>query len=207
VTPVHSQRFVAPPESIADLARAQHSWHLVRGQILAQLPPATRALELPFELSLPPEEKPPVLARIDVEETAPYARPRLLTVERARDFYFADGSAAPALVRLTDEDGRLHPDVELHLGTPFTQHTLRTEPSLVVAFVRAVGEAAPVYVLGRVQLEPHHVLGGLREAPLIPRFGGDLGPLHIYDEPAFQQLAAWYALPWYRKLSLLVRNR
>ena len=51
---MHSQRFVAPPESIADLARAQRSWHLVRGQILAQLPPATRPLELPFELPAPP---------------------------------------------------------------------------------------------------------------------------------------------------------
>ena len=26
-------------------------------------------------------------------------------------------------------------------------------------------------------------------------------------EPAFRQLAAWRALPWYRKLSVLVRNQ
>jgi hypothetical protein len=216
VTPVHAQRFVAPPESIADLARNRRSWHLVRGEILPLLPPGTRALELPFDLPSQSAE-PPVLARIDVEETAPYARPRLLTVERARDFYFADGSASPALVRLADDDGLLHPDVELHLSTPFVEHALRSEPTAVTALVRAIGVGAPVYVLGRIDLEPHGALGGLREAPLIPRFGpgggpyGDansnLGPLHVYDEPAFRQLAAWYALPWYRKLSLLVRNR
>ena len=47
----------------------------------------------------------------------------------------------------------------------------------------------------------------LRDAPLIPCFAGDLGPLHLYDDAAFRQWAAWHALPWYRKLSLMVRNR
>jgi hypothetical protein len=211
VTPVHAQHFVAPPEPIADLGRRRGAWHLCRGELLAQLPQGTSALELPFDLPADPNAA-PVLARIDVEETvASYQRPRLLTVERARDFYFADGSAAPALARVADEDGLLHPDVELHIGAPFAEHTLRREPTTVTALVRAIGVGAPVYVLGRVELAPDAAatafVGGLREAPLIPRFGGDLGPLHLYDEAAFRQLAAWYALPWYRKLSLLVRNR
>jgi hypothetical protein len=205
VTPLHAQRFTAPPETVADLTRGAHTWHLARGEALALLPPGARALELPFDVPVP-TALPPVLARMDLEETPPYARPRLLTVERGRDFYFSDGSSGAALVRLADEDGQLHPDVELHLCAPFVEHPLRDDPPLT-AFVRTLAPGDPVYVLGRVRLEPHHALGGLRDAPLIPRFGGDLGPLHLYDEPAFRQLAAWYALPWYRKLSLLVRNR
>jgi hypothetical protein len=67
---------------------------------------------------------------------------------------------------------------------------------------------APVYVLGRVALEPQSgAFAGPRDAAPVPRFGGDLGPLHLYDEPAFRQLATWYALPWWRKLSVLLRNR
>jgi hypothetical protein len=201
-TPLHAQRFTSPPETIADLLRRDHTWHLVRGDVLAMPPPGARPLTLPLDLTAPNA----TLARVDVEETAPYARPRLLTLERGRDFYFADGSAVPALVRLADDDSRLHPDVELHLGTPFVEHPLRARPALA-AFVRLLSIGDPVYVLGRVMLEPHDPLAGFRDAPLVPCFGGDLGPLHLFDEPAFRQLAAWYALPWYRKLSLLVRNR
>ena len=86
---------------------------------------------------------------------------------------------------------------------------------MLTAFVRTVAAGDPIYVLGRARLEGgtatppanEWILPGLRDAPLCPCFAGDYGPLHIYDEPAFRQLAAWYALPWYRKLSLLVRNR
>jgi hypothetical protein len=74
-----------------------------------------------------------------------------------------------------------------------------------------VSAGDPIYVLGRARLESvaplAAVTAGLRDAPLVPCFGGDLGPLHLYDEAAFRRLATWYALPWYRKLSLLVRNR
>src|SRR4051812_18112397 len=203
VTPLHAQRFVAPPESIADLARSAHAWHLVRGEILPALPPGTRPPLLPFSLEAPDA----VLARVDLEEHAPYARPRLLTVERGRDFYFADGSATPALVHLGDAEGRLHPDVELHLGTPFVETAIRRDPGLVTAYVRSLAVGAPVYVLGRVTLEANVAFAGPRDAAPMARFSGDLGPLHLYDEPAFRQLAAWYALPWYRKLSLLIRNR
>jgi hypothetical protein len=226
VSLVHPQRFNAPPETISDLLRSTHRWHLVRGQILALPPPGTRAIALPYDLPAPSA----VLARVDFEELEPYARPRLLTVERGRDFYIADAAArdvSVALVRVADDQGRLHPDVELHLGSPFVEHALRPsltglpaldterqasrqEPRLT-AFVRLVAIGDPIYVLGRSRLEvvaPHaSVIAGLRDAPLTPRFGGDLGPLHLYDEPAFRQLAAWYALPWYKKLSLLVRNR
>jgi hypothetical protein len=139
------------------------------------------------------------------------SRPRLLTLERARDFYFSDGSATPALARIADGEGRLHPDVELHLGTPFVEHQLRPPPSSLTAFVRTLAVGDPVYLLGRAQLVPDREMAGewagLREQPLVARFAGDTGPLHIYDEAAFRQLAAWYALPWYRKLSLLVRKR
>lgn len=203
---LHTQRFTTPPEPIADLLRSSHHWHLVRGQVLAQLPFGTQPVELPFDLPAPSA----ALARVDVEELAPLSRPRLLTLERGRDFYFSDGSATPALARICDAEGRLHPDVELHLGAPFVEHAVRPPPSSLTAFVRTLSVGDPVYVLGRAQLVPDlDVAGtsGLREPPLIARFAGDQGPLHLYDEPSFRQLAAWYALPWYRKLSLLVRNR
>jgi hypothetical protein len=200
---VHAQRFVASPETIADLARSRHAWHLVRGEVMAALPPGARAPALPFDLSAPDA----VLARVDLEEHAPYARPRLLTLDRGRDFYFGDGSATPALVRVSDAEGRLHPDVELHLGAPFVESAIRRDPALVTAYVRTLTVGTPVYVLGRVELESHAAFAGPRDAAPMPRFGGDLGPLHVYDEPAFRQVAAWYALPWYRKLSLLIRNR
>jgi hypothetical protein len=210
VSLVHPQRFNAPPETISDLLRSDRHLHLVRGEILALAPPGTRAVTLPYDLPAPHA----ALARADFEETEPYTRPRLLTVERGRDFYIADASAPNinvALVRVADDQGRLHPDVELHLGAPFVEHALRPPPTALTAFVRTVAAGDPIYVLGRTRLElvgPQATMfAGLRDAPLTPRFGGDLGPLHLYDQFAFQRLAAWYALPWYRKLSLLVRNR
>jgi hypothetical protein len=206
VSLVHPQRFNAPPETISDLLRSDRRWHLVRGEVLPLTPPGTRPVTLPYDLPAPHA----ALARVDLEELEPYARPRLLTVERGRDFYIADSSARQvnvALVRVADDQGRLHPDVELHLGSPFVEHSLRPAPTALTAFVRMVAAGDPIYVLGRTRLELVGEMAGLRDAPLTPRFGGDLGPLHLYDQPAFQRLAAWYALPWYRKLSLLVRNR
>lgn len=207
---LHTRRFTKPPEPIADLQRSTHHLHLVRGQVLQQTPLGTQAVQLPFDL--PANDA--VLTRIDVEELAPLSRPRLLTLELGRDFYFSDGSATPALARIADAQGRLHPDVELHLGAPFVEHSLdaqRQPPTSLTAFVRSLAVGDPVYVLGRAQLVPDSDLGGgwggLREQALVARFAGDIGPLHIYDETSFQQLAAWYALPWYRKLSLMVRNR
>ncbi len=208
---LHTRRFTAPPEPIAELLRSGHQLHLVRGQILPQLPLDTQPVELPFDLQAPTT----VLARVDVEERVPLSRPRLLTLERARDFYFSDGSATPALARISDGEGRLHPDVELHLGAPFVEHELRPGPDSLTAFVRTLAVGDPVYVLGRAQLvDDLDVAGqlvgqltGLRQQPLVARFAGDTGPLHLYDEAAFRRLALWYALPWYRKLSLWVRNR
>jgi hypothetical protein len=213
VSLLHPQRFVSPPETISDLLRNDRRWHLVRGEILSLTPPGARPVSLP--LDLPSENlNGAVLARADIEELEPFVRPRLLTLERGRDFFIADASAPNvnvALVRVADDQGRLHPDVELHLGTPFSQHTLQTDPHAVNAFVRLVRAGDPIYVLGRARLDQDQLamgeLAGLRDAPLTPRFGGDLGPLHLYDELAFRRIAAWYALPWYRKLSLLVRNR
>jgi hypothetical protein len=187
--------------------RSHHLWHLVRAEVMPTLPPHARAPLLPFEL---PNEGVAV-ARVDLEERAPYSRPRLLRVERGRDFYVGDGSATPALVRVSDGEGRLHPDVELHLGAPFVETEIRARPALVTAYVRTLMVGTPVYLLGRVVLEEPRQGGGafagLRHAAPLPRFGGDLGPLHVYDEPAFRQFAAWYALPWWRKLSLVLRNR
>ncbi len=187
----------------------EHHWHLVRGEVLALLPPGSPSLSLPHSLVAERDDRPAVLARVDLEETAPAwprSRPILTTIERGRPFYIADGRGR-ALVRVADDFGRLHPDVELHLGAPFVEHQLRGAPSPLVAYVRSVAAGDAVYVLGRHRLVAHSDAAGLRDVPLIPQFSGELGPIHIYDEAAFRQLAAWYALPWYRKLSLLVRNR
>jgi hypothetical protein len=215
VTLLHPERFREAPEAIGDLAHSDRHWHLVRGQVLSLVPSGSRPLELPYELTAG-GDRAAVLARIDIEETESWERPKLATFERGRDFYVADagpgagpGGSNVALVRVADDGGRLHPDVELHLGSPFAEQTLQTAPALVKAYVRALAAGEPIYVLGRARLITHHgeLLTGLRDAPLMPCFSGDAGPLHLYDEPAFRQLAAWYALPWYRKLSLLVRNR
>jgi len=205
VTLLHPRRFLAPPESIADLQRSDRHWHLVRGEVLAPLPPGSRELALPHDLAQV-SRRDAVLARVDLEETEAWTRPRLTTIERGRDFYLADGQGR-ALVCVADERGRLHPDVELHLGAPFVEHPLRGEPRPLTALVRTLAVGDALYVLGRSHLTTHGAMAGLREAPLIPSFSGDFGPLHLYDEPSFRQLAAWYALPWYRKLSLMVRNR
>ena len=206
MTLLHPRRFTAPPEPIAELQRSSHHWHLVRGTVLPQPPANTAPVALPFELATDSA----VLARVDLEELAPPWRPRLQTIERGRDFYFSDGSTTPALARVADGEGRLHPDVELHLGAAFVEHELRPPPTTLRALVRTLAVGDPIYVLGRAELTHDGEWAGLpgqREQPLVARFGGDTGPLHLYDETAFRQLAAWYALPWYRKLSLLVRNR
>jgi hypothetical protein len=161
----------------------------------------------------------PVALRVDVEATAAYSRPRLERLERARDFVLADDSGH-ALVRL-GHGGRLHADVELHFDAPFVARALEAAvpPSLEAAvplsrtaYARGIGVGDRVYVLGPVSLEADPTglgVAGYRQAPLVPVFAPAPGAvaLHLYDEPAFEQLAAWHALPWYRKLSVLVRNR
>jgi hypothetical protein len=183
--------------------------HARRFTVLPLLPPGSTTLSLPDAL-VSGDDRPRVLARIDLEEMVAWERPRLTTLERGRDFYAADENGR-ALVRVGDDDGRLHPDVELHLGAPPVEHQLRGPPEPLVAprkvSIRAVGPGDVIYVIGRSRPVTDAEAAGLREPPLIPCFSGALGPLYLYDEAAFRQLAAWHALPWYRKLSLMVRNR
>jgi hypothetical protein len=208
---VHSTRFAEPLETINDLVHADHHWHLVRGEILPLLPVGAATVELPYSL----DSAAAVLARIDLEELAPLSRPRLTTIERGRDFYIADArggngdGAGIALVSLTDDAGRVHPDVELHLAAPFAEYPLPSPLRDVrhTAYLRTLAVGDPVYVLGRAELTTHAELAGLRSSPLTPTFTGRNGPIHIYDQRAFEQLAAWCALPWYKKLSVLIRSR
>jgi hypothetical protein len=180
-------------------------FHARRFTVLPLLPPGGTTLSLPHALTSD-DERPAVLARVDLEESVPWERPRLSRIDRGRDFYVGDESGR-ALVRVGDDDGRLHPDVELHLGAPFVEHELRGPPNPLRALVRTVAAGDTVYVVGRSRMVTHHDAATLRDAPLIPCFSGAAGPLHLYDDAAFRQLAAWSALPWYRKLSLMVRNR
>ena len=179
--------------------------HARRFTVLPMLPPGSTTLSLPHALTAS-DERPAVIARVDLEETIPWERPRLHRIERGRDFYVGDDEGR-ALVRVGDDQGRLHPDVELHLGAPFVAHELRGEPSPLRALVRTLAPGDVVYLAGRTRMVTDREAAALREAPLIPCFSGEAGPLHVYDDAAFRQLAAWQALPWYRKLSLMVRNR
>jgi hypothetical protein len=209
-----THRLYRPPEPIAQVARrAGAQFRLVRGEVLGLPPPGSAAVRLPHGLddAAPPlQGRQVVLARLDVEELYNFERPGLSTVEYGRDLFLSDGSGA-ALLRIGGEDGRLHPEVELHLGAPFTERALEPEGGAVTrtAFLRLVRTGDPIYVFGRAQAEPDLAgvsSGGYRDG-LVAAFDAQRGPLHLYDEAAFRQLTAWHALPWYRKLSVLVRNR
>ncbi len=169
------------------------------------MPPGSTGLPLPYALPTR-DARAAGIARVDLAEIIPWERPRLQRIERGRDFYVGNEDGR-ALVQLGDDDGRLHPDVELHLGRPFVAHELRGEPSPLRALVRTLAPGDVVYLAGRSRLVTDREAASLRDAPLIPCFSGDVGPLQLFDEPAFRQLEAWAALPWYRKLSLMVRNR
>jgi len=207
------RRLYRPPEPIADAARRTGRFSLVRGEILSALPPGARGVELPDELGDDdPDREPLALARVDVEELYNFGRPGLSTVEYGRDLYLSDGTGA-ALLRIAGDDGRLHPDVELHLGARFVEHALEPPEGALTrtAFVRAVRAGEPLYVFGVPRTEQDLTgvasAAGYRDTALLAAFEAERRPLHLYDEPAFRQLTAWHALPWYRKLSVLVRNR
>jgi hypothetical protein len=201
-------------------------YHLVGGRVVA--PPGGPLVTFEDELDEPgvdltaphPREVVPevVIARADIEEQVPYARPRLFRFERGRDFLLVDdsGSARVRLGEATFGTPHLHPDVELHLESPFVAHDLplkdaadSDEPPAVArtAYVRVVRPGDRVYVFGRVAFEPDPEAAGYRDAPLVPSFSATASPLDLYDAPAFALICAWERLPWYRKLSVLVRNR
>lgn len=219
-------RLAHPPDPIAQASRGEGrsrraQYRLVKGKVLPLMPRTARPGTslgglLPYALGRTLDGSEPVAARVDVEdrELEAFARPDLERVERGRDFYVTDGTGH-ALVRLAaDEAGRLHDEVELHLDAPFVQRDIAATRvrRARTAFVRALRVGDTVYLWGRVRPEPDDSglsaqLGGYRDVPAIAVFAAESGPLHLWDEPAFRQIAAWEALPWYRKLSVLVRNR
>jgi hypothetical protein len=191
---------------VAGLGSSSGPIHFVRGIVLADAPPgALGALPAVAGAMLPAE--PLVAARIDIEDWVRFGRPEFERIERGRDFYVGDESGR-ALVRL-GADGRLHPEVELHLDAPFrVLAEAADEGSMRTCYLRALTVGDTVAVLGHTELRlDAAATGGYREPPLVAAFSPELGPLHVYDEPAFRQLAAWHAMPWYRRLSVLVRNR
>ena len=183
---------------------AQRSgWHLVSGRVLADVPHG--AAELPAELGGA------VLARLDVEERAPFGRPILTRSDLGRDFWLDDGSGR-ALVRV-GHGGHLHPDVELRLDAPFVEIPNEDgeedeEGFTRITYVRTLRTGDPVYVWGRPALSyaPSNEDAGYRDSALTVEFS-PRGVIHLYDQPAWTALVAWRALPWYRKLSVLMRNR
>jgi hypothetical protein len=118
-----------------------------------------------------------------------------------------------ARLRLTDAYGHLHPDVELHLAAPFSAFELAPPPGARShrGYLRTVREGDWLCILGRVTLGDAEAgdgaFAGYREAPRVVELSGEHGPVLVYDELAYRQLLAWRALPWYKKLSMIVRNR
>lgn len=200
------------PEPLGPLLQAGRPGagpRLLSGRILPMVPNDAVTPALPVALDgLELADLPSlVAARVDIEERPAYARPLYSRFELGRDFYFSDGSGV-ALVRLAEE-GYVHPDAELHLDAPFVTRVLPPDEDADherIAYVRVVRTGDPVYVVGRLTLAHDAIASPHREA-LIGVLSPTAGPLALYDEPAFRQLAAWRALPWYRKLSVLVRNR
>jgi len=221
-------RLAQKPDPIAAASSVRErasEFRLIAGKVLPLVPRGARGLTardgergdlLPYGLGRTVDGE-PVAARVDVEEHGGrFERPELERIERGRDFYVTDGTGH-ALVRLSEpaaRSGRLHNDVELHLDVPFRPVELAATAArrARTAFVRVLRAGDIVYLWGaaRIELDDSGLtaeIGGYREAPRIAVFSGDHGPLHLYDEIAFRQLSAWQALPWYRKLSVLVRNR
>ena len=185
--------------------------HARRFTVLPVFPPGSTTLPLPRALTAGDDERSPIAgARRPRGDGVPWERPRLHRIERGRDFYIGDEHGR-ALVRVGDDDGRLHPDVELHLGGPFVEHELRGPPNRLRALVRTLAPGDAVYIVGRARLVPDRRCARLPRRPAHPLLRSfacaGSGPLAIYDDAAFRRLAAWAALPWYRKLSLMVRNR
>jgi hypothetical protein len=219
-------RLAQPPDPIAQAARRASAgdreparFRLVQGTVLPLAPRSTRAGQaadaLPYSLGATLDGSEPIVVRADIEEREPdaFSRPDLERVERGRDFYLTDGTGH-ALVRLSDGKGRLHDDVELHLGGPFVTRDLPATrlKRARTAFVRSLRVGDRVYLWGRPRAEPDESgvaaqLGGYRDAPSIAVFAAEGSPLVLWDEAAFRDGSAWDALPWYRKLSLLTRNR
>lgn len=198
---------------------------LVRGTV-TQL--AAGGLELPaFPPSLPGLPAPPsidaiAIAVLDAEELQLLDRPHSERWERGRPFVLRDASGR-ALVRLGPPDaqrgppprpgepdlrlpaGRVHDELSLRLDRPF----IEWREGARSFYLRTVALGDEVVVAGRVRFEvaPDLALvgeaGGYREAPTVAVVEADA----VFDGPAWASRAAWQALPWYRKLSLIVRNR
>jgi hypothetical protein len=211
------RRFDRPPDRIdalvGDLGRAR-AWtpaplRFVVGRIVPHAPPGSDPVALPYGLdeALADDERaaPAAALRADLEEPfLAFTRPILERVERGRDFYVSDGSGR-ALVRIADDAGRLHPDVELHLHAPFravpAAPATETGGELVrTAYVRALRFGDAVAVVGHLGRAPDPLGAAYRDEPELPALSAELGPVHLYDGLALRQLIAAAADPWYRRL-------
>jgi hypothetical protein len=136
------------------------------------------------------------VATLAVEELRRYARPVRLLYELGRSFWLRDASGR-ALVRFDDAD---RGEREIHIAAPpAAGHDGPRE-----VFLRGVRLGDEVVVAGRVEQEiDAGGAGSYREAPTITVIYAE----QIYDGAAWVSLCEWRALPWHRKLSLIVRNR
>lgn len=182
---------------------------LVVGEVV--LPPASAPpLALPEDVPLPtgvaPRER-LVVAAIAVEEMPPLARPIRALHEQVRDFALRGPAGTSALVRFPDERRDV---LELRLGQPFLHATDGRRD----VYLRSVAVGDRVVVGGRLRF-PGAGLGppgswdpagrghAYRAAPRRAVVDAEI----LFDGAAWDELQAWQALPWHRKLSLILRNR
>jgi hypothetical protein len=189
------------PAQLVELREGEAARVLVRGevaQVLGDLPPP---VTLPDGTA--PLERIAVLV-VEVEHQPFLARPIRERWERARPFLLRDvDGPGRALVRLAPpglEAGRVGAEVTVRLAGPYTQ---RVEKELEVT-ARTVSVGDEVIVVGTTRFEVDRAgQGTYREAPVLPVIRATA----LFDKPAWEEAAAWHALPWYRKLSLIMRNR
>ncbi|MSP60003.1 MAG: hypothetical protein EXR72_06615 [Myxococcales bacterium] len=195
-----SNLFSRPPLAVAELREGLVVARGVVAEVLGQL-----ELPVPLPAAAPPREQIAV-AGIDIEFQPFLARPICERHERGRPFILRDPTGR-ALVRLAPPgpwgaSGRLGDEVELRLGRPYLQGVDGERDVLLRTL--AIGDE--VVVAGRVHFEVDVTGKGVssyREAPAIPV----IEALALFDGPAWAQATGWHALPWYRKLSLIVCNR
>jgi hypothetical protein len=169
-----------------------------------------------FEIPRLPPGAPPIdriaVARVDVEQQPFLSRPLRQQIDRGRPFVLRDATGE-AVVRIAPDnppesagdEGRLREDFDLRLLRPFVHGTDGPDGQIDL-YLRAVAIGDDVVVAGAVHVEiapSGHGQGGYRQAPSIPV----IEAVALFDPPAWSAAAEWHALPWYRKLSLIVRNR
>lgn len=170
---------------------------LVRGSVAELL---ETPIVPPEDVRLPagaPELGRVAVALMDIEKLRPFERPLCVRHERVRSFWLRDATGR-ALVRFA---AAAQGELELRLRRPFLQgHDSGRE-----VYLRTVEIGEELVVAGQMYREvgAAGAMGTYRDAPTVAIIEAAM----VCDRDAWEALQAWQALPWHRKLSLLMCNR